>query len=64
MLDCYPVINSDLDMLGGLLARIDKGKYNPNIHKSFMLNKNNLIKVVWMFYHVFPLTDHVGLHHT
>ena len=31
---------------------------------SFMLNKNNLIKVVWIFYHVFPLTDHVGLHHT
>ena len=31
---------------------------------SFMLNKNNLVKVVWIFYHVFPLTDHVGLHHT
>ena len=38
--------------------------YNPKIHMSFMLNKNNLIKVVWIFYHVFPLTDHVGLHHT
>ena len=30
---------------------------------SFMLYKNNLIDVVWIFYHVFQITDHVGVHH-